>query len=53
MVEIINEIVGQAPDEKVSPGYVVKAMILNGMGFVSSPLYMFPDFFKDKPVMMT
>jgi transposase len=49
LVEIINEIVGQAPDEKVSPGHVVKAMILNGMGFVSSPLYMFPEFFKDKP----
>lgn len=49
LVEIINEIVGQAPDEKVSPGHVVKAMILNGMGFVSSPLYMFPKFFKDKP----
>ncbi len=24
-------------------------MILNGLGFVSSPLYMFPEFFKDKP----
>lgn len=48
LVEIINEIVGQAPDEKVSAGHVVKAMILNGMGFVSSPLYMFPEFFKDK-----
>ncbi len=48
LVEIINEIVGQAPDEKVSAGHVVKAMILNGMGFVSSPLYMFPDFFQDK-----
>jgi transposase len=32
-----------------SPGYVVKAMILNGLGFVSSPLYMFSEFFKDKP----
>lgn len=49
MVEIINEIVGQESGEKVSPGYVVKAMILNGLGFVSSPLYMFPEFFKDKP----
>ncbi len=48
LVEIINEIVGQATDEKVSAGHVVKAMILNGMGFVSSPLYMFPDFFQDK-----
>jgi transposase len=41
--------VGQEPGEKISPGYVVKAMILNGLGFVSSPLYMFSEFFKDKP----
>jgi transposase len=49
LVEIINEIVGSEPGEKVSPGHVVKAMVLNGLGFVSSPLYMFPDYFKDKP----
>jgi transposase len=49
LVEIINEIVGLESGEKVSPGQVVKAMILNGLGFVSSPLYMFPEFFKDKP----
>lgn len=49
LVEIINEIVGQESGEKVSPGHVVKAMILNGLGFVSSPLYLFPEFFKDKP----
>lgn len=49
LVEIINELIGQQPGEKISPGYVVKAMILNGLGFVSSPLYMFSEFFKDKP----
>jgi transposase len=49
LVEIINELIGQEPGEKISPGHVVKAMILNGLGFVSSPLYMFPEFFKDKP----
>ena len=37
LVEIINELIGQQPGEKISPGYVVKAMILNGLGFVSSP----------------
>ncbi|MHC5733147.1 MAG: DUF4277 domain-containing protein, partial [Nostoc sp.] len=40
---------GQEAGEKISAGHVVKAMILNGLGFVSSPLYMFPEFFKDKP----
>jgi transposase len=49
LVEVINNIVGEESGEKVSPGQVVKAMILNGLGFVSSPLYMFPEFFKDKP----
>ena len=44
LVEIINEIIGQEPGEKVSP---VKAMILNRLGFVSSYLYIFPEFFKD------
>ena len=36
LVEIINELIGQEPGEKISPGHVVKAMILNGLGFVSS-----------------
>lgn len=49
LVSTINSLIGQEPGEKVSPGHVVKAMILNGLGFVSSPLYMFPDFFQDKP----
>jgi len=49
LVEIINELIGQETGEKISPGHVVKAMILNGLGFVSSPLYMFPEFFEDKP----
>ena len=45
LVEIVNEYCGQESGEKISPGHVVKAMILNGLGFVSSPLYMFPEFF--------
>jgi transposase len=49
LVEIINELIGQEPGEKISPGHVVKAMILNGLGFVSSPLYMFSEFFEDQP----
>ncbi|MEL6165038.1 MAG: DUF4277 domain-containing protein [Cyanobacteria bacterium J06628_3] len=49
LVEIINEYCGKEPEEKISSGHVVKAMILNGLGFVSSPLYLFSEFFKDKP----
>ena len=49
LVEIINEYCGSQPEEKISSGHVVKAMILNGLGFISSPLYLFSEFFKDKP----
>ncbi|MDY6898833.1 MAG: IS1634 family transposase [Cyanobacteriota bacterium] len=49
LVEIINGYCGSEPEEKISSGHIVKAMILNGLGFVSSPLYLFSEFFKDKP----
>jgi len=38
IVEEINERIGQGSREKVSAGVIVKAMILNGLGFVSAPL---------------
>ncbi|MFB2891805.1 IS1634 family transposase [Aerosakkonemataceae cyanobacterium BLCC-F50] len=47
LVEIINELIPEEKGEKVSSGHVVKAMILNGLGFVSQPLYMFPKFFEN------
>jgi len=37
LVDAINQLVGQHPKERVSAGHVVKAMILNGLGFVSYP----------------
>jgi transposase len=46
LVEIINNLVGSHLDENISAGHAVKAMILNGLGFVSQPLYMFPEFFE-------
>lgn len=49
LVEIINDSLGIDVSEKISSGHVVKAMILNGLGFVSSPLYMFSKFFETKP----
>ncbi len=47
LVEIINDLIGQELGEKVSAGHVVKAMILNGLGMVSQPLYMFRKFFEN------
>ena len=48
VVDIINEHLGQDAHEKVSSGVAVKAMILNGLGFVSAPLYLFEQFFVGK-----
>jgi len=48
IVEKINHLVGTQPGEKVSPGQVVKAMILNGLGLISAPLYLFSKFFEGK-----
>lgn len=48
LVEHLNQRLGQHPLQVVSPGQVVKAMILNGLGFVSAPLYLFEQFFVGK-----
>ena len=61
LVDTINEEFGvqrtdsSGPQEAVSTGVAVKAMILNGqgwtlrVGFVSAPLYLFERFFEGKP----
>ena len=38
IVEIVDEQLGTDTKEIVSPGKIVKAIILNGLGFVSRPL---------------
>ena len=48
LVEIVNNLIGEDIAEKISAGHVVKAIILNGLGFVSAPLYMFPKFFENR-----
>ena len=48
LVEQINQLLGTHPQERISAGQVVKAMILNGLGFVSAPLYLFEKFFVGK-----
>jgi transposase len=50
IVQKINELVGEQPGEIVSPGLVVKAMIINGLGMVAAPLYLFSKFFEGKAV---
>jgi len=48
IVKIINEQLGTDQKEIVSPGVIIKAIIINGLGFVARPLYLFPQFFEDK-----
>ncbi len=48
IVDLINQELGTDEQEIVKSGEIVKAIILNGLGFVSQPLYLFPKFFEDK-----
>lgn len=51
-IDLIGQIDALVPDtgRKVSVGQAVQAMVLNGLGFVSRPLYLSPEFFRNKPV---
>nr|ADO19023.1 transposase [Nostoc flagelliforme str. Sunitezuoqi] len=48
LVEEVNKKVGIRVKETLSAGQVMKAMILNGLGFLSAPLYLFEEFFVGK-----
>jgi transposase len=48
LVEQIDRLLGTHEQEHLSSGHLVKAMILNGLGFVSAPLYLFQEFFEGK-----
>jgi len=50
IAEEIDRIIGVDLRQKVTCGQAVVAMILNALGFVDRPLYLFPEFMKNKPV---
>lgn len=50
LVEQVNELLGTHPQTVVPLGQVLKAMILNGLGFLSAPLYLFSQFFEGKAI---
>ena len=51
IVELIDIVIPQDHQQRhVSVGTCVKAMILNGLGFINRALYLMPFFFQDKPV---
>jgi len=49
LVQTVNRLVGPRPGEKVSTGMALKAALLNALGFVAAPLYLFGHFFQGKP----
>lgn len=48
IVEIIDRVIKPDVRENLTTGECVLAMILNGLGFTTRPLYITPQFFKDK-----
>lgn len=50
LVELTDEQIEPHCLEHVSAGQVVKAMIVNALGFLSAPLYLFSEFFESKAV---
>ena len=49
-MEVINQKLGVDNREKITAGQVIKALILNSLGMVSGPLYLFSQFFEDKAI---
>jgi transposase len=50
IVETINSKLGVDSREKIGAGILVKSALINGLGFVSRPLYLFKQFFDDKAI---
>ena len=48
LIDFINKRIDQNEQNKVTPGEAVAAMVLNGLGFVSRPLSLTPQFFETK-----
>jgi transposase len=48
--EVIDQATQQNPEMRiVTAGHAVKAMVLNGLGFVNQQLYLVPHFYRNKP----
>jgi transposase len=50
IAKMIDELLGVDKQEEVSAGEVIIAMVFNGLGFVSKPLMLTPQFFEHKPL---
>ena len=50
IADVIDQATQQNPETRlVTVGHAVKAMVLNGRGFVNQRLYLVPMFFHNKP----
>ena len=45
LVDLFNLLIGNHSQEIIRAGQVVKRMIINGLDFISAPLYLFEKFF--------
>jgi transposase len=51
ITEVIDRATQQDPEMRiVTAGHAVKAMVLNGLGFLNQQLYLVPHFFQNKPI---
>jgi transposase len=51
ITEVVDHATQQDPEMQiVTAGHAVKAMVLNGLGFVNQQLYLVPHFFHNKPL---
>jgi len=51
ITEVIDQATQQNPAMRiVTAGHAVKAMVLNGLGFLNQQLYLVPHFFQNKPI---
>jgi transposase len=51
ITEVIDQTTQQDPEMRiVTAGHAVKAMVLNGLGFINQQLYLVPHFFHNKPI---
>jgi transposase len=51
ITDVIDRATQQDPEMRiVTVGHAVKAMVLNGLGFINQQLYLVPHFFQNKPL---
>ena len=51
ITEVIDKATQQNPEMRlVTAGHAVKAMVLNGLGFLNQQRYLVPHFFQNKPI---